>query len=81
MLLIIVIMAIFTGEYIVINSMIMTLLAIAIDLIILKITKNCKGRVDEKQYNSKIPIAFILCVENIIFFIVTLLILDFISIL
>ncbi len=69
-LLIIVIMTIFTGEYIVINSMIMTLLAIAIDLIILKITKNTKGRVDEKQYNSQIPIAFIMCAENIIFFIV-----------
>lgn len=72
-LVIIVIMTIFTEEYMVINSLIMTLLAISIDLIILKLTNNSKNRINEKQYSGEIPIGFLLCVNNIIFFVITLL--------
>ncbi len=73
-LVLIVIMTIFTEEYIVINSLIMTLLAIAIDLIILKLSKNSKNRINEKQYSGEMPIGFLLSVDNIIFFVITLII-------
>ena len=66
------IMAIFTGEYITINSCIVTLLAVAIYLLINKI-KNARNRSLKKDdiYNENISLGFYLCLTNtIIFFII-----------
>ena len=71
-LMVIIIMAIFTGEYITINSIITTLLIIAIYLSVKKI-KYSKSKKTTQQYNANIKIGFYLAVTNIIYFITVLL--------
>lgn len=67
-LIIILIMAIFTGEYITINGVITTLLAIAMWLLVEKL----KNKKEIKQYNEKIRIGLLLCIFNIIYFLFVL---------
>lgn len=68
-LMIIVIMAIYTGEYITINTIITTLLAISIYLLIKKLKES---REETKQFNNDIKIGLILAMSNIIYFLVVL---------
>ena len=70
-LMVITIMAAFTGEYITIGTIITTLLAIALTLLIKKI-KEPKTTKTSKQYNQNIKIGFYLSVFNIIYFIIVL---------
>lgn len=70
-LMIIIIMAIFTGEYVTINSIIATLLAISISLLIKKLQKLKNKRINE-QYNEKVRIGLYLSIFNIIYFIIIL---------
>ena len=63
-----IIMAIFTGEYVTISSVIYALLAIAIDLVLKKI-KNKKNNTKNKE---KEPIGLYLSVFNILYFIMVL---------
>lgn len=63
-----IIMAIFTGEYVTISSVIYALLAIAIDLVLKKI-KNKKNNTKNKE---KEPIGLYLSVFNILYFIIVL---------
>lgn len=70
-LMIIIIMAIFTGEYVTINSIISTLLAISISLLIKKLQKLKNKRISE-QYNEKVRIGLYLSIFNIIYFIIIL---------
>lgn len=70
-LMVITIMAAFTGEYITIGTIITTLLAIALTLLIKKI-KQPKTTKTSKQYNQNIKIGFYLSVFNIIYFIIVL---------
>lgn len=67
-------MAVFTGEYIVINTIILTLLSIAIYLIINKIKsgKN-RNRKSDKQISNQISIGYYLGISNIIMFILVML--------
>jgi hypothetical protein len=44
----------------------MTLLAVSIYLIIIKLIKKSRNRIDEKQYNGQIPIGLLLGVADII---------------
>ena len=67
-LLMIIIMSIFTGEYVTISTIIITLLAIGISLIIYKL-KNGKNIKESKQQNEALSIGFYLAVSNIIYFI------------
>ena len=76
-LLTITIMSIFTGEYVTISTIITTLLAIAIFLLIKKL-KIPKGTKNSKQYNKTIKIGFYLSIFNIIYFIMVLLYYKFI---
>lgn len=72
-LLAIVTMIIFTGEYVVVNSIIVTLLAIGIYLLIYKLkNKTNKTNKTDKQMASEISIGFILCVANAIIFTIIL---------
>lgn len=66
-------MDIFTGEYVAINSVILTLLTIAIYLLIYKI-KNIKNRYrkTDKQFSKQMNIGFYLGTSNIIIFILVL---------
>lgn len=66
-LIFIIIMAIFTGEYITISSIIMTLLLIAIYLLIKKI-KQQRYTKNNEQYNNDIKIGFYLSIFNILYF-------------
>ena len=63
-----IIMTIFTGEYVTISSVIYALLAIAIDLVLKKI-KNKKNNTKNKE---KEPIGLYLSVFNILYFIIVL---------
>ena len=76
-LMIIIIMAIFTGEYITFNTIITTLLAISISLLIKRL-KTPKNRRTSEQYNGKIKIGVYLSIINITYFIVVLSICKFI---
>lgn len=61
-----VIMAIFTGEYATINTIIITLFAIAIYLLIYQTT----NRSLKTTISSKLPIGYLLCISNIIVFLI-----------
>lgn len=65
--------AIFTGEFITINTIIMTLLEIAIYILIYKL-KNCKNKniKTDKQIGRNISIGYYLAINNIIYFIFVL---------
>ena len=63
-LMLLVIMAIFTGEYVTINTIIITLIAMAICLLMFKI-KNKKEKIEKID---KLPIGYFLSVSNIIIF-------------
>ena len=67
----IIIMAIFTGEYVTINTIITTVIAIAISVLIKKLKKP-KNRRTSEQYSEKIKIGFYLSVANIVYFIIVL---------
>lgn len=71
-LLSIITMAIFTGEYVAINSIILTLLAMSIYMIINKI-KNTKqkSKKTDKQISKNISVGFYLGVSNILMLLVT----------
>ena len=73
LLMLILIMAVFTGEYITINTIIVTFLAIAIYLLVRKILdKIRKTEETEKILNKDIRIGYFLCMSNgLIFFIMT----------
>ena len=70
-LIFIVIMAIFTGEYITISSIIMTLLSIVIYLLIKRL-KNNKNKKTYKKYSTDFKIGFCLSIFNILYFILVL---------
>lgn len=66
-LLVIITMAIFTGEYITINTIILTLLTIAIYLLLYKIkNRKNKNRKSDKQISKEMSIGFYLGVSNIV---------------
>lgn len=67
----ILIMAIYTGEYITINTIIICLLTISIYLLMKKLIKDKKQK-DNMQYNTNIKIAFILAISNIFYFLIIL---------
>ena len=72
-LLMLVTMAVFTGEYVTANAVIVTLLAIAIYILLYKIKNSMKrGVKTDKQVSSEISIAFYLGTANIIIFILVL---------
>ena len=64
-------MAIYTGEYVTIASIITTLLMISLNLLFKKIRKPKTTQTSE-QYNNNIKIGFYLSVFNIIYFIMVL---------
>ena len=70
-LIIITIMTIFTGEYVTINSIISTLLAISITLLVKRLKKS-KNRIISQQYNEKVKIGLYLSIFNVIYFIIVL---------
>lgn len=70
-LMVIVIMAIFTGEFVTISSIITTLLIIAIYLLVNRL-KYSKSKKTDQQYNKNIKIGFYLAISNIIYFIFVL---------
>lgn len=62
-----IIMVIFTGEYIMINTIIMTSLAVAINLLLHKITNiRKKVRREKKDYGENITYGFYLAISNIL---------------
>ena len=67
----IVIMAIFTGEYVTINAIIATLLAIAIYLLIRKIQYK-KNKITIEQYQNELKIGLYLAIYNIFYTILVL---------
>ena len=70
-LLIIIIMIVFTSEFIVISTVIATLLSIAIYLILRKIQiAKGKSKKTEKEINQEISIGLYLAITNIIFYVV-----------
>lgn len=72
-LLTIITMAIFTGEYVTISSIILTLLAMSIYMLIKKIkNKKQKSKKSEKQISKDISIGFYLGISNILMFVITL---------
>ena len=71
-LMVILIMTIFTGEYVTFSSIISTLLMIVIYLLIKKI-KYSKSKKTNQQYNQSVKIGFYLAISNIIYFIYVLL--------
>ena len=62
-------MAIFSGEYATILSVITTLLAIAIYELLIKIKNNSKSKKAEKNVAENISIGFYLAIPNIVYFI------------
>ena len=76
-LMIIIIMVIFTGEYVTIGSIIATLLATLINLLIKKLPKHKSNKTSE-QYNNNIKIGLYLSISNIIYFMIILLLCKFI---
>ena len=71
-LLLLVLMLMFTYEVVCIYTIIITLLAIAIQLLLKKAdTKKSKYVKIEKEENTKIPIAFYMCIANILTLIIT----------
>ena len=62
-------MAIFSGEYATILSVITTLLAIAIYELLIKIKNNSKSKKAEKNVAETISIGFYLAIPNIVYFI------------
>ncbi len=71
-LMVIIIMAIFTGEYVTISSIIATLLMMIIYLVAKKIQYS-KSKKTNQQYNKNIRIGYYLAISNIIYFIYVLL--------
>lgn len=67
----IIIMAIFTGEYVTINSIVTTLLGISLYLLIKKF-KNLKTNKTNEQYSDKLKIGLFLSISNIVYFIIVL---------
>lgn len=67
----IIIMAIFTGEYVTISTIITSLLAISISLLIKKLKKLKNKRISE-QYNGNMKIGLYLSIFNIAYFIIVL---------
>lgn len=67
----IIIMAIFTGEYITINTIITTLLATPLTLLVKRLQRLKNKRISE-QYNEKIKIGLYLSIFNITYFIIVL---------
>ena len=66
--------AIFTGEFITINTIIMTLLEIAIYILIYKLkNRNNKNIKTDKQIGRNLSIGYYLAINNIIYFIFVLL--------
>lgn len=70
-LMVVMIMAIFTGEYVTINAIISTLLIIAITLLIKKL-KQPKNTKTTQQYSNTIKIGLYLAISNIIYLIMVL---------
>lgn len=70
-LIVIIIMAIFTGEYITINTIITTLLAISLTLLVKRLQKLKNKRINE-QYNENVRIGLYLSIFNITYFIIVL---------
>ena len=68
---VIIIMAIFTGEFVTISSIITTLLIIAIYLLVKRL-KYSKSKKTDQQYNQNVKIGFYLAISNIIYFIYVL---------
>ena len=64
----IIIMAIFTGEYVTISSIITTLLATSITLLV----KKLKNKRTTQQYNEKVKIGLYLSIFDIIYFMAVL---------
>ena len=62
-------MAIFSGEYATILSVITTLLAIAIYELLIKIKNNSKSKKAEKNVAEAISVGFYLAIPNIVYFI------------
>lgn len=73
MLLLVVIMAVFTGEFVTINTIIVTLFAMAVYVLIYKIKNSRKRNIkQEKIINKNISIAYFMCCINIIIFEITI---------
>lgn len=70
-LMVIIVMAVFTGEYTTIASIVTTLLLVAITLLIKKIRKNKTVKTTE-QYNKNIKLGLYLSIANILYFILIL---------
>ena len=70
-LMVIIVMAVFTGEYTTIASIVTTLLLVAITLIIKKLRKNKTVKTTE-QYNKNIKLGLYLSIANILYFILIL---------
>ena len=70
----VIVMAIFTGEFVTFNTIIYTLIAISVTLILHKI-KNLKNKrkKEKEQIYKKIPIGFYIAVFNIIYLLYVLL--------
>lgn len=67
-LMVIIVMAVFTGEYTTIASIVTTLLLVAITLLIKKLRKNKTVKTTE-QYNKNIKLGLYLSIANILYFI------------
>lgn len=66
-LLLLMIMAIFTGEYVVINTAVITFLAIAMYIIAVKIKRKLnKARIETKEISPNLRIGFYLCISNVL---------------
>lgn len=70
-LLLLILMLMFTYEAVCIYTITITLVAIAIQLLLKKVNKKKNKRIKEKKENSKIPVAFYMCVANILMLIMT----------
>ena len=70
-LMVIIVMAVFTGEYTTIASIVTTLLSVAITLLINKLRKNKTVKTTE-QYNKNIKLGLYLSIANILYFILIL---------
>lgn len=70
-LMVIIVMAVFTGEYTTIASIVTTLLLVAITLLIKKLRKNKTVKTTE-QYNKNIKLGLYLSIANILYFILIL---------